>query len=282
MVIRSFIKALGLLTVLAASAIAQVVPDHQLFDKGGLKFSYPAGWVITDRSTVEMQHLMLSKPGSQVLFIILSPREFLTGQTHYNDIQREIYRKYFRAINAAFSSKGNPAANEGLCLELNARKIGGTRFRGLYNNEMSTGDIYPFGLDGRFVGMVYLRADKDEEAGSAVWQDITKSIAIRTDGKNDFNFDGESLDGGVVNGMATKLVKPDYPWEAANARASGNIEVEVTIDEQGNVVDAEASPGNQYLRFAAMGAARKSKFSPTRVCGKPVKVTGKITYQFAR
>jgi TonB family protein len=130
--------------------------------------------------------------------------------------------------------------------------------------------------------MVYLRADKDEPVGAAVWQEITKSIAIDTGGRNDFNFAGESIDGGVLNGMAVKLVKPDYPPEAANARVGGRIEVEVTIDEHGGVIDAEANQGNQYLRFAAMGAARKSKFSPTTVCGKPVKVTGKITYDFAR
>jgi protein TonB len=62
--------------------------------------------------------------------------------------------------------------------------------------------------------------------------------------------------------------------------ASGTVTVQVTIDESGNVVAAQAVSGHPLLQAAAVAAARQAKFSPTLLSGKPVKVTGVLTYNF--
>ena len=85
---------------------------------------------------------------------------------------------------------------------------------------------------------------------------------------------------GVVNGKATNLVKPEYPAAAAAIQAIGEVRVAVTIDEQGNIISAEAVSGHTLLREAAVNAALKSKFAPTTLSGQPVKVTGTIVYKF--
>jgi hypothetical protein len=56
--------------------------------------------------------------------------------------------------------------------------------------------------------------------------------------------------------------------------------VQVTIDEQGDIVSATAVSGHPLLRAAAVEAARASKFSPTLLSGQPVKVSGVIVYNF--
>ena len=53
------------------------------------------------------------------------------------------------------------------------------------------------------------------------------------------------------------------------------------VDEEGNVIKAEAVSGHPLLQSAAVAAAREAKFKPTRLDGKPVKVTGVISYVFA-
>lgn len=83
-----------------------------------------------------------------------------------------------------------------------------------------------------------------------------------------------------LNGKATKLVKPAYPAEAKGSKASGVINVQVTIDEQGNVIEARAVNGDALLRPAAEEAARNSKFAPTLLQGVPVKIYGIILYNF--
>jgi protein TonB len=88
------------------------------------------------------------------------------------------------------------------------------------------------------------------------------------------------ISGGVLNGKAINLPKPAYPPIARAAHASGTVVVQVLIDENGNVVSAHAVSGHPLLQGAAVGAARQAKFSPTKLSGQPVKVTGVIQYNF--
>jgi len=88
------------------------------------------------------------------------------------------------------------------------------------------------------------------------------------------------ISGGVLNGKAINLPKPAYPPIARAARAAGTVVVQVLIDENGNVVSAHAVSGHPLLQGAAVGAARQAKFSPTKLSGQPVKVTGVIQYNF--
>ncbi len=84
----------------------------------------------------------------------------------------------------------------------------------------------------------------------------------------------------VINGSAISLPKPPYPPEAKAVGASGAVHVQVTIDEDGNVISATAVSGHPLLRQAAANAARKAKFRPTLLAGVPVKVSGIIVYNF--
>jgi TonB family protein len=86
--------------------------------------------------------------------------------------------------------------------------------------------------------------------------------------------------GGVVNGKASSLPRPPYPAAAKAVRANGTVSVQVLIDEEGNVVSANATSGHPLLRAAAEQAARDAKFYPTELCGQRVKVSGFITYNF--
>ena len=86
---------------------------------------------------------------------------------------------------------------------------------------------------------------------------------------------------GVINGTASFLPKPTYPPAAVAIRASGDVSVQVTIDERGNVISANAVSGHPLLRQVSESAARNAKFKPTLLSDQPVKVTGIIVYKFA-
>ena len=88
------------------------------------------------------------------------------------------------------------------------------------------------------------------------------------------------ISGGVLNGKAISLPKPAYPPIARAAHASGTVVVQVLIDENGSVVSAKAISGHPLLQAVAVGAARQARFSPTKLSGQPVKVTGVIQYNF--
>jgi len=106
------------------------------------------------------------------------------------------------------------------------------------------------------------------------------------------------INGGVLNGKAVSLPKPQYPDEARIAKVGGAVAVQVMIDEGGNVAEAKAVPTRtarkenltveeedearlkELLEPAAEDAARQAQFSPTLLNGTPVKVKGQIVYNF--
>jgi protein TonB len=87
--------------------------------------------------------------------------------------------------------------------------------------------------------------------------------------------------GGVLNGTAISLPAPTYPDTARRLRMSGLVTVEVVVDETGKVISAQATSGPPALREVAAQAALRAKFSPTKLSGQPVKVSGLITYKFS-
>src|SRR5262245_20221534 len=89
------------------------------------------------------------------------------------------------------------------------------------------------------------------------------------------------VSGGVLNGTALSLPQPVYPDAAKRMRTSGVVTVDVVLDETGKVVSANATSGPPILRDAAVQAALKARFSPTKLSGQPVKVSGVINYRFA-
>lgn len=98
------------------------------------------------------------------------------------------------------------------------------------------------------------------------------------------------ISGGVLNGKATVLTTPAYPAAARAVRANGAVNVQVLIDESGNVISASAVSGHPLLRQVAEQAALQSKFMPTMLSAQsifmptlseiPVKYTGIIVYNF--
>ncbi len=57
-------------------------------------------------------------------------------------------------------------------------------------------------------------------------------------------------------------VAPIYPEIAKRMRVSGSVDIEATVDPNGNVSDAKAVGGNRLLAPAAEDAVRKWKFDP--------------------
>jgi tetratricopeptide (TPR) repeat protein len=86
---------------------------------------------------------------------------------------------------------------------------------------------------------------------------------------------------GVLNIRALRLVQPPFPAAAREKRLSGRAFIAILIDEAGDVINATpVCGGYAELNAASAYAARLSKFTPTKVDQKPVRVTGLIVYNF--
>ena len=84
----------------------------------------------------------------------------------------------------------------------------------------------------------------------------------------------------VDPGSALKKVAPAYPAEAKATGVSGKVEAQVTISEEGRVIEAIAISGPELLREPAVQAAKEWVFKPTKADNMPVKVRGILTFNF--
>src|SRR6478672_400179 len=67
------------------------------------------------------------------------------------------------------------------------------------------------------------------------------------------------ISAGVLNGKAVKLPLPPYPPAAKAVKAQGAVNVEVIVDEEGNVTSAKTVSGHPLLRQASEKAAMEAK-----------------------
>jgi TonB family protein len=284
-------RAFIFITILCGlSAFAQS-PQGELkhFAKDDLSFDYPVGWTLMDKSTPQAQHLTIVRPGGSEMIMIIAYRELVKSFAQFQVARDQITVPYIESVAQRFGSAGKPAEREFLCTEVSPfnKSVGGLRVRGSFNQQPSTGEFYSFLMRQRFVNLIYIRMDKDAAQGDPVWETVRRTLKIEsanpTTGQEDESaswLKSDVASGGVLNGKALSLPRPEYTSFARGARAVGTVAVEVTIDEKGEVISSRAVTGHPLLRPAGEEAAKRARFSPTTICGKPVKVTGIINYNF--
>lgn len=89
-----------------------------------------------------------------------------------------------------------------------------------------------------------------------------------------------AVENGALSGRVISLPRPVYPEEARQAKVTGMVRVLVTVDEKGDVAEAEAISGPPVLQAAAVDAAKQAKFEPVLRDGHPVKTKTVIAYNF--
>ena len=130
-----------------------------------------------------------------------------------------------------------------------------------------------------------LKKIRDAELAKKQTQPAPKPVEVENDAakkpENVANVSSGVFDYGRLDAsLATRMVTPAYPAMARNMRAEGQVTVAVELDEEGEVTSAKAVSGHAMLRSSAEDAAKRSKFKPAMIDGKPAKATGQIIYNF--
>ncbi len=79
---------------------------------------------------------------------------------------------------------------------------------------------------------------------------------------------------------ATKKAPPEYPPIAKQLKISGKVEVDVTIDADGNVENVKIVSGNAMLTPSVVTAVKKWKFTPFTQDGAPAKAVAQLQFDF--
>ena len=253
------------------------------YSKDGLAFDYPAGWKLGESSNAELQRVVLtSAGGGSNIIMVFAQRELITTAAQLYASRNAVTMPYVENIAHKLGLRNPPPADEAQCVSVGDRNAVGFRMTGQFEGQPTTAEVYTIVLGQRLLHLVNLRADKDEAAGAAAWKTLLDSLKVEAPAQP--SPEAEKIDkivmGGVLNGRAISKPQPDYPIIAKRARASGVVVVQLVVDENGEVAEAHAVSGHQLLQGSSVEAARRAKFTPTTLCGRPVKVSGIVTYNY--
>jgi TonB family protein len=258
-----------------------VTSSTKHFEKDGISFDYPTDWTVIENNSRELQTATVAPEsgGTQIVVSIYqSPIPTCDVEFEVNKVG-SVFSKSVAKVIKAGATTGAPVKTQ-----LGASEIEGTQFKGFIDQQAALGDVYSIRLNNSSVALVFVRK-VDDPTASAAWQTVRSSLRVEAPVRNATTVaaaksSGGPISGGVMNGKAISLPRPDYPRIARSAHASGTVVVQVIIDEAGHVSAAHAVSGHPLLQGASVAAAKQAKFSPTKLCGEPVKVTGVITYNF--
>jgi TonB family protein len=274
----------------AAAQSSESWPPVEHFAKDGLSFDYPSGWKLLDKSTEAAQHLILSREGSSVLIMVITHRDAVANLEQFETARDHITTPYVRNLARSLGVEKSPSWEEAGCIDVGARPADGRRFAtgfklsGKSNGQPSMGEVYAVALGRRFVNLVYVRNERDDAQAAPAWKMVLDTLKVEPPPGATGDEAGGPLaaivSGGVLDGKATKKPAPEYPVNGRAAGASGTVVVRIVVDERGDVTSAQAVSGHSMLRGPSERAAMRAKFRTTTVCGRPVKVSGVITYNY--
>jgi TonB family protein len=85
---------------------------------------------------------------------------------------------------------------------------------------------------------------------------------------------------GILNMKVASEVLPAYPQKAKEKGLEGRVEVQVLVNEDGEVIFANPLSGPEGLWAESVRAAVGARFTPSTLSGEPVKITGRLIYDF--
>jgi len=85
---------------------------------------------------------------------------------------------------------------------------------------------------------------------------------------------------GVSQGLLIKRVQPRYPSAALAVHAEGAVQIEATVNKEGNVTNLKVLSGSAVLASAAVEAVRQWRYKPYYLNGEPVEIQTQITVNF--
>jgi TonB family protein len=256
--------------------VQSTADDTKHFEKSGLEFDYPGAWKTAEGHDEDSQYVELATADKATQLIV----SWQYGAVL--DCEREAARiRVTQALVERVATQIHataPPATSWQETRLGKTRADQIQLRGQLNNTPVLADVYSLAVKSQFLNLVYLRV-ADDQTGNSVWETIRTTLKFTPPAPLPAGHPG---DGGVLNGKAIRLPSPSYPAGARNAGASGVVVVQVLIDERGRVIAACAVAGHPLLRDSAVAAARGALFTPTKLSGKPVRVTGVVTYNFVR
>lgn len=251
-------------------------PTSVRYSNEGLSFLYPVGWTGEEKGDAETQRVVVRRAGSNAFIEVASPRATVVTREQMKAAQERLWLSAAEEMQRRLGVRKLPAKDEYRCPPFGEWPGSGVSLKGRFEGRSAKGEVYGMMAGGRYVNVSFFRDERDEQAANEAWKTVLGTLKVegQKDGKK------EPVLGLIVNGKVVSKPTPDYPENLKAAGVAGQVTVKVTIDEKGDVIEARVVSGEPLLRAPAEAAAMRAKYTPTTLCGRPVKVSATITYNF--
>jgi len=114
--------------------------------------------------------------------------------------------------------------------------------------------------------------------------DNKSNVPRKTENQSNKKYDGFIVGDkfSFLNFEVVERVQPIYTIKAKEAGASGLVQVEILVGENGRVLTAKARAGNSLLHPEAEKAALATVLNKPTVYGKPARAIGFLVYRFGK
>jgi TonB family protein len=90
------------------------------------------------------------------------------------------------------------------------------------------------------------------------------------------------IGGNVKEPQVLSHVAPVYPLAAKETGIYGDVVIQTTVDQKGNVVNAKVVSGPVMLRQPALDALKRWRYAPSTLNGQPISVAMLVTIKFSK
>lgn len=87
---------------------------------------------------------------------------------------------------------------------------------------------------------------------------------------------------GVLNSKVINEVPVTYPQKAKDKNIQGRVEIELLVNEDGEVIFTNPLSGPEELWAESVKAVVGARFQPASLAYKPVKISGRIVLDFKK
>lgn len=264
---------------LQLTVFSQADPAKESLSVSGDKFGfkYPSDWKMTNKSRESLeQYNLVPDKGNALIMVMAFPSKVST----YEAFEILKIGNSYPLVDKMLQGFSDSIKRD-VCIDINDVTVPGFSVSGLYNQKPSKGDVFIFALKEKYFQFVYMRNDEDSAKMDTAWKTLIESFKVEGKGADNSSLLIDFKNDAVLNGKAVKLPRPMIP-SGVNNVAPTEVRVRVTIDENGNVIAAKALTGDYRFHPLTIDAAKRAKFAPSVICGKPTKITGIITYNFTR
>ena len=178
---KSLRVALSALILLVCSLylVAQTA-DTKPFDKDGLSFSYPNGWVLQDKSNGDAQQLNLGRSDNEAQITVFVYRPLLTTPEKIAEAKKVLVDKYVASTSSSFEQAGAHPQSSPITSEIGGVASEGVKIKASLDGIPGAAEIHHAVVGQRLIVLTILGPDKAIAKATPAWDMIRTSMKVAT------------------------------------------------------------------------------------------------------